>query len=612
MFEASFTKALVRMIRDLAHGDRRVALSRVRFTSMALSPLARRRIAIFRASRRGYWSLWIFLALFGLSLFAEVIANDRPLVVRYDGRSVFPGARVVSGAAFGGGLPTAAEYRDPEVRRLIEAKGWMVWPPIRYSYDTDQLRLDGARARAAVARELAGHRRPGARPPGAADLRLSDLRPVRLTLTLLSSIVGIAAGAVQGYWGGWVDLLFQRGIEIWSGLPVLYLLIILASLVEPTFWWLLGLMLLFSWLALVGVVRGRVPARAQLRLRARGPRARRAARRHHVPPRAAERDGGDPHLHAVHPERIDHHAHLARLPRLRDAAGLAVARRDPRAGQGQSAGAVDRHHRLRHPRGDAEPARLHRRGGAQCLRSAQGRSSERRRTTARHGVPLLEVRGLETEFDVPGGPVRALRGVSFSIERGETFALVGESGSGKSVTALSILQLLPAPPARHPAGSVRFQGIEMLHAPERILETIRGNRIAMVFQEPMTSLNPLHTIEKQVAETLVVHKDMNRAAARARVLELLSLVGLAGAEQRLGAYPHQLSGGERQRVMIAMALANEPDLLIADEPTTALDVTIQAQILRLPEDAPAAVRHGAASSSRTTSASSAAWRIAWR
>ena len=147
----------------------------------------------------------------------------------------------------------------------------------------------------------------------------------------------------------------------------------------------------------------------------------------------------------------------------------------------------------------------------------------------RPDVPLLEVQGLETEFDVPGGPVRALRGVSFSIERGETFALVGESGSGKSVTALSILQLLPSPAARHPAGSVRFQGIEMLHAPERILETIRGNRIAMVFQEPMTSLNPLHTIEKQVAETLVVHKEMKRTAARARVLELLSLVGLAGA-----------------------------------------------------------------------------------
>jgi len=197
------------------------------------------------------------------------------------------------------------------------------------------------------------------------------------------------------------------------------------------------------------------------------------------------------------------------------------------------------------------------------------------------GAPLLEVRDLETVFDVPGGPVRAVRGVSFSIARGETLAIVGESGSGKSVTALSILQLLPSPPARHPAGSVRFQATELLRAPERTLEAIRGNRIAMVFQEPMTSLNPLHTVEKQVAETLVVHKHMGRAAARARVLELLRLVGLAAANTRLGAYPHQLSGGERQRVMIAMALANEPDLLIADEPTTALDVTIQAQILRL-------------------------------
>jgi microcin C transport system ATP-binding protein len=196
-------------------------------------------------------------------------------------------------------------------------------------------------------------------------------------------------------------------------------------------------------------------------------------------------------------------------------------------------------------------------------------------------APLLDVRDLATDFHVPGGPVRAVRGVSFSIARGETLALVGESGSGKSVTALSILQLLPRPPARHPSGSVRFGGTELLGAPEATLEAVRGNRIAMVFQEPMTSLNPLHTVAKQVAETLVVHKNMTRGAARARVIELLRLVGLAQAERRLGAYPHQLSGGERQRVMIAMALANEPDILIADEPTTALDVTIQAQILRL-------------------------------
>jgi len=195
--------------------------------------------------------------------------------------------------------------------------------------------------------------------------------------------------------------------------------------------------------------------------------------------------------------------------------------------------------------------------------------------------PLLAVRDLSVTFDVPGGEVRAVRGVSFAIERGETVALVGESGSGKSVTALSIVQLLPYPQARHPGGSIRFQGRELLGAPERVLRGIRGDRIGMIFQEPMTSLNPLHTIERQVSEALVVHRGLRREAARARTLELLRLAGLGEAERRLHAYPHQLSGGQRQRVMIAMALANEPDLLIADEPTTALDVTIQAQILAL-------------------------------
>jgi microcin C transport system ATP-binding protein len=195
--------------------------------------------------------------------------------------------------------------------------------------------------------------------------------------------------------------------------------------------------------------------------------------------------------------------------------------------------------------------------------------------------PLLRVRDLSVSFETPGSVVQAVRGISFDIDRGETVALVGESGSGKSVTALSILQLLPYPLARHPGGSIHFRGHELVGARERLLRRVRGNRIAMIFQEPMTSLNPLHTIEKQVNEVLFVHKRLDRRAARVRTVELLRLVGLPEAEHRLGAYPHQLSGGQRQRVMIAMALANEPDLLIADEPTTALDVTIQAQILEL-------------------------------
>jgi microcin C transport system ATP-binding protein len=195
--------------------------------------------------------------------------------------------------------------------------------------------------------------------------------------------------------------------------------------------------------------------------------------------------------------------------------------------------------------------------------------------------PLVRVRDLAVEFRTPGGTVNAVNGVSFDLDKGETVALVGESGSGKSVTALSLLQLLPYPLAHHPRGSARFAGREMIGADEATLLEIRGNRAAMVFQEPMTSLNPLHAVERQISEVLLLHKGLSRAAARARVLELLALVGIADAEKRLGAYPHELSGGQRQRVMIAMALANEPDLLIADEPTTALDVTIQAQILKL-------------------------------
>ena len=197
---------------------------------------------------------------------------------------------------------------------------------------------------------------------------------------------------------------------------------------------------------------------------------------------------------------------------------------------------------------------------------------------------LLEVKDLSVDFDVEYGTVHAAKDVSFSINRGETLALVGESGSGKSVTALSILQLLPYPTAHHPGGSILLEGQELMGAQLSVLRAVRGNRISMIFQEPMTSLNPLHSIEKQVSETLLMHKGMSKEAAHRRTLDLLHLVGLGEAEKRLTAFPHELSGGQRQRVMIAMALANEPDLLIADEPTTALDVTIQAQILKLLKD----------------------------
>jgi microcin C transport system permease protein len=215
----------------------------------------RRRLARFRANRRGFWSLWIFIVLFVASLGADFLANDRPILIRYDGRFYVPVVRAYPETTFGGELPTRADYRDPYVRGLIEARGFMLWPPIPYRYDTINWDLE----------------RPAPAPPSAdnwlgtddqgRDLAARLLYGFRLSvlfglvLTLASSVIGVAAGAVQGYFGGWIDLAFQRVIEVWSGLPVLYLLIILASIVEPNFWWLLGLMLLFSWMALVGVVR---------------------------------------------------------------------------------------------------------------------------------------------------------------------------------------------------------------------------------------------------------------------------------------------------------------------------------------------------------------------
>jgi microcin C transport system ATP-binding protein len=198
--------------------------------------------------------------------------------------------------------------------------------------------------------------------------------------------------------------------------------------------------------------------------------------------------------------------------------------------------------------------------------------------------PLLSVRDLSVAFSQGARVTLAVDRVSFDIFKGKTLALVGESGSGKSVTALSVMKLLPYPSASHPSGSIMFKGRDLLQARNREMRHVRGNDITIIFQEPMTSLNPLHTIEKQISEILLLHQGLSGEAARKRILELLTQVGIPEPETRLRCYPHQLSGGQRQRVMIAMALANEPDLLIADEPTTALDVTVQAQILRLLKD----------------------------
>ena len=194
--------------------------------------------------------------------------------------------------------------------------------------------------------------------------------------------------------------------------------------------------------------------------------------------------------------------------------------------------------------------------------------------------PLLSISNLDVSFKQGETLTIAAKDVSIDVYPGETVALIGESGSGKSVTALSALQLLPYPIAQHSENSsIRFDNLELVQASERTLRSIRGNRISMIFQEPMTSLNPLHTVEKQIGEVLFLHEKLNKHQVKARVIELLELVKIPNPSERLESYPHQLSGGQRQRVMIAMALANKPDLLIADEPTTAVDVMVQAQLL---------------------------------
>ncbi len=197
---------------------------------------------------------------------------------------------------------------------------------------------------------------------------------------------------------------------------------------------------------------------------------------------------------------------------------------------------------------------------------------------------ILQIKNLHVDFKTPSGVFHAVKGISLDVKRGQTVALVGESGSGKSVTALSAMKLLPYPMASHPQGSILFEGEEILDKGETYMRAIRGQKIGMIFQEPQSALNPLHTIEKQIAEVLKIHQGMSGDKAQARVLELLDMVQLPRLKQRLKAYPHELSGGQRQRIMIAMALANNPELLTADEPTTALDVTVQAQILELLQD----------------------------
>ena len=562
-----------------------------------LSPINQRRWNNFKSNKRGFWSLWMFLLLFIVSLFAEFIANDKPYLVTYDGGIYSPVLFAYPETKFGGEFETEADYRDPFVQDLIKEKGGsLYWPPVRYSYNTINLNLPvpapappstdnwlgtDDQGRDVVARVIYG-------------FRLSVL--FGLVLTIVSSIIGVSAGAVQGYFGGWVDLIFQRFIEIWTSIPSLYLLIIIAAIIEPNFWILLGILLLFSWVALVGVVRAEFLRGRNLEYiraaRALGLSNRKIMFKHLLPNAMVATLTFMPFIL---------NGSITTLTSL-DFLGFGLPPGSPSLGELLAQGKAN----LQAPwlgitaffviaimlsllifvgeavRDSLDPRKTFTSSApAEITQAIAGRTSAPKGQTKLSQDALLRVEDLSVDFNSSGATTRAVKHSSFDIMPGETVALVGESGSGKSVSALSVMRLLPYPAASHPSGHIHFEGRDLLQCDETELRGIRGNKISMIFQEPMTSLNPLHTIDQQVGEIIRLHSGLSETASRARVLELLDKVGIDNPESRLGAYPHELSGGQRQRVMIAMALANEPDLLIADEPTTALDVTIQAQILEL-------------------------------
>ena len=498
-----------------------------------LSPMNRRRLDNFRRNKRGAWSLRIFLVLFVASLFGELIANDRPLIASYKGEILFPVLFNYPEDKFGG-FEARADFRGSFVANEVNANGWMIWPPIRFANSTTILNpptplptpptwmLSDAECRAALEKQ-------GAKDAAAIARPCRDLEPLwlgsdqdghdivarliygfrisilfGLTLAGVSSVIGVFAGAVQGYFGGWLDLAMQRVIEIWSSLPHLYILIILSAILAPSFFVLLTILLLFSWVSLVHLVRAEF-------LRARNFEYVNAARAlglsnakiivKHVLPNAMV--ATLTFLPFIVNSSISH-PDLARFPRPRHAARLAVARRASASRQVEPVGAVDRALRLRRHSVDAVAPHLHRRSGPRRFRPEKD-------VLVSEADPLLDVRELSIAFAQGGERKTVVDRISFRLEKGRALALVGESGSGKTVTAQAIVRLLPQPAASYPTGEILFRGHDVLKMSDDELRAMRGASVTMVFQEPMTSLNPLHPIERQIGEIIALHH--GRAAA---------------------------------------------------------------------------------------------------
>ncbi len=561
---------------------------------MRLSPITLRRVKRFKRNRRAWYSLIIFVSLFVISLFAEFAANDKPIFMYYDGKLYFPAVIKYAETDFGGFFESEPDYKDSFMTGIME-KSFSIWPPVRFSYDTieygsdvpppspptleNPLGLD-EQGRDVFARLIYG-------------FRLSVIFGFLLTLT--SSAIGIAVGAVQGYYGGRADLLGQRLIELWAGIPTLYVLIIASSLIRPGFWWLLLIMTLMGWVRLVSVVRAEFLKGRNLEYvqaaRALGVRDSAIMFRHILPNAVVAAMTFIPFILS---------GSIGMLTSL-DFLGFGMPPGSPSIGELLSSGKNNPYapwlgisafavlsvmlsllvfigEGLR----DAFDPRHVKRSTPPAVRRKKPESGRKEDLNGFLSLENFKV-SFYADFCVCGGSgkIEAVKDFSFRMKKGEMLAVVGESGSGKTVAALSITGLLKRDGAVKEGGFVSFMGHEIDYWDEGLLRKIRGGGISYIFQEPMASLNPLHNIERQITERLIYVEGVSPRIARARALELLNLVGIKNPESRLKDLPCCFSGGERQRIMIASALASSAELLIADEPTTALDVTVQKQILDL-------------------------------
>ena len=566
-------------------------------TSMASPSPTRRAWQRFKHNRLGYWSLLAFGLLVALSLMAELVSNDRPLLVRHQGQWYTPLWVDYPETTFGGDFPTPTDYLDPFIQQQLSQPGsWALFAPNRY----------GAKTLNYFATQ------PNPSPPSIANWLGTDDRGrdllaqllygfrvsvlFALALTASGVALGVLTGAIQGYFGGKTDLAFQRFMEIWGSMPELYLLIIFSAVLAPSVALLLVLLSLFGWMGLSDYVRAEFLRNRQMDY-VRAARAMGVGHWHiitrHILPNSLTP------VVTFLPFRMS--GAILALTSL-DFLGLGVPPGTPSLGELLSQGKNnidawwislstfgvlvvtlllltfmgDALRDALDPRkasaADAEPSvpADDERPAAPTLAAPTSSGA----ASSPASAPLLRVSGLGIAF----GPQAVVRGVDLELHAGERLALVGESGSGKTLTALALLGLVPGSTV---TGQAELDGRSLFNLSEREWQGVRGGDVAMVFQEPMTALNPLMTVGEQIAEVIQQKMALLPDSSIRNAIDLLASVGLPEPTQQARAYPHQLSGGQRQRVLIAMALAGNPKLLLADEPTTALDVSLRGQVLEL-------------------------------